>query len=444
VVRARYKDVVDRFAADIRAGKIPPGTRLPTHRELAARDGLALVTATRVYTELAAMGLVSGEAGRGTFVRESSLRRRDDVDLRAFAEDVVDLNFNYPSLPEQADLLRNALRGLASSGDLEALLRYQSHGGRIHERASVALHLEQRGLTALADQVLIVSGAQHGLAVAALAMLQPGDVIAVDALTYPGFKVLGQAQHLELVPIPAGTDGPDLEALAQLCVTRRIRAVYTMPTLHNPLGWVTSEQSRHQLVAIARAHGLLIIEDAAYAYLPEHPPPPLASLAPESTIYVSGLSKNVATGLRFGFVLAPTQFIDTLVRAIRATAWNTPALITAIATRWLNDGTVARLEAEKRADARHRQTVAREVLDGLELIGHPSSYFLWLPLPGEARADLVAVALRRANISVSTAEPFATTKNPPHAIRLALGSVDTDVLAESLDTVKRVIESHTY
>jgi len=356
----------------------------------------------------------------------------------------VDLNFNYPSLPEQADLLRNALRGLASSGDLEALLRYQSHGGRLHERASVALHLERRGLTVPADQVLIVSGAQHGLAVAAMAMLQPGDVIAVDALTYPGFKVLAQVHRLELVPLPAATEGPDLDALAQLCVTRRVRAVYTMPTLHNPLGWVTPEQSRQRLAAIAREHGLLIIEDAAYAFLVEQPPTPLAALAPESTIYVSGLSKNVATGLRFGFVLAPTQFIDTLVRAIRATAWNTPALITAIATRWLNDGTVARLEAEKRADARHRQTVAREVLDGLELIGHPSSYFLWLPLPGEARADLVAVALRRANISVSTAEPFATTKNPPHAIRLALGSVDTDVLAESLDTVKRVIESHTY
>ena len=69
MVRARYKGVVDALAADIRAGRIPPGTRLPTHRELAAREGFALVTATRVYAELAEMGLVSGEAGRGTFVR---------------------------------------------------------------------------------------------------------------------------------------------------------------------------------------------------------------------------------------------------------------------------------------------------------------------------------------------------------------------------------------
>ena len=116
----------------------------------------------------------------------------------------------------------------------------------------------------------------------------------------------------------------------------------------------------------------------------------------------------------------------------------------AIATGWLNDGTVTRLEAQKRADARRRQAVARNVLDGLDLIGHASSYFLWLPLPEEARADQVAAALMRETVSVSTAEPFATTRNTPHAIRLALGSVNLDVLAQSLDKVKRVINAHTY
>lgn len=188
MARARYKQVVDRLADDISSGKIPPGTRLPTHRELSAQEGLALVTATRVYAELAAMGLVSGEAGRGTFVRESSQAPRHALEQRAFADGIVDLNFNYPSLPGQTDLLRTALRALATSGDLEALLRYQLHGGRMHERASVALHLEERGLSVPADRVLIVSGAQHGMAVAALAMLQPGDVVAVDALTYPGSR----------------------------------------------------------------------------------------------------------------------------------------------------------------------------------------------------------------------------------------------------------------
>ncbi|MFM9434367.1 DNA-binding transcriptional MocR family regulator [Janthinobacterium sp. CG_23.3] len=441
---ARYKLLVDAFAADIRSGRLPPGARLPTHRQLSAKEGIALVTATRVYAELGAMGLVSGETGRGTFVRETSLPRGLGIDQQAATAGIVDLNFNYPSLPGQADLLRGALRQLASSGDLDALLRYQPHGGRRHERDSVARHLACRGLVVGGDQVSIVNGAQQGLAVTAMALLQPGDVVATDALTYSGFKVLAEAQRLELAPIPTAGQGPDLDALERLCASRRVRAVYAMPTLHNPLGWVMSERRRRQLVAIARKHGLLIIEDAAYAFLAEDAPPPLAALAPERTVYVSGLSKSVATGLRVGFVAAPAAWVPSIERAIRATTWNTPGVMTAIACGWLDDGTVARLESEKRRDAMLRQSIAGEVLAGLPCVGHPASYFLWLPLPEEVRADQVAMALMRERISVSTAEPYATSVHLPHALRLALGSVELEALRQALETVKRVIGAYAY
>ncbi|MEB0045560.1 MULTISPECIES: PLP-dependent aminotransferase family protein [unclassified Pseudomonas] len=440
--RSRYKSLVDTFAADIRAGRLPPGTRLPTHRQLAATEGLALVTASRVYAELEAMGLVSGETGRGTFVRETSLPPGQGIDQPLVAAGMMDLNFNYPSLPGQADLLRQALRQLALSGDLESLLRYQPHSGRMHERACVARHLRTHGLTVQAEQVLIVSGAQHGLAVTLMALLQPGDVIAADALTYPGFKVLAEALRLEVVPIPATDTGPDLEALQTLCRNRSVRAVYSMPTLHNPLGWVMPCGQREQLVSIARAHDLLIIEDAAYAFLAQAPPAPLAQRAPERTVYVSGLSKSVATGLRVGFVAAPLQKVPALERTIRATTWNTPGVMTALACAWLEDGTVSLLEAQKRVDAQARQALVDEVLAGLHCVRHPNSYFVWLPLPEEARADQIAMALLREQVSVSTAEPFATSVQIPHALRLALGSVDLHALRDALLKVKQVVGAY--
>lgn len=439
----RYKQLVDRLAADIRAGRLRPGTRLPTHRDLAAREGLALVTATRVYAELQVMGLVSGETGRGTFVKEA-LPRGQGIDLQVWSDDTVDLSFNNPSLPGQADLLRAALRQLAAAGDLEALLRYQPHGGREHERATVARHLASRGLAASAETTLLVSGAQQGLTITAMALLEPGDVVAVDALTYPGFKLAAEANRLELAPIPAAENGPDLDALAALCRRRRVRAVYTMPTLHNPLGWVMSARWRRELVAIAREHGLILIEDAAYAFLAKGAPPPVASLAPETTVYVSSLSKSVATGLRVGFVCAPREWIPRLERAIRATTWNTPATMTAIACGWIEDGTVARLEADKRRDATLRQGVAGEVLGQLRRISHPASYFIWLPLAQEVRADAIAMALMRERISVSTAHPFSTSAHVPHAIRLAIGSVSLATLRHSLEAVARVIADQTF
>ena len=440
--RSRYKSLVDTFAADIRSGRLLPGTRLPTHRQLATTEGLALVTASRVYAELEAMGLVSGETGRGTFVRETALAPGSGIDQKAVAVGMIDLNFNYPSLPGQAELLRSALRQLASGGDLEALLRYQPHAGRLHERASVARHLRARGLTVEAGQVLIVNGAQQGLAVTMMALLKPGDVIAADALTYSGFKVLAEALHLEIVPIPVTGQGPDLNALEKLCRNRRVRAVYSMPTLHNPLGWVMSAAQREHLVTIARRHELLIIEDAAYAFLAENPPPPIAELAPECTVYVSGLSKSVATGLRVGFMAAPLDKVPALERTIRATTWNTPGVLTAIASTWLDDGTVMQLEEEKRKDAQARQALAAQVLEGLRYISHPSSYFLWLPLPEDARADQIAMELMREQVAVSIAEPFAISVHVPHAIRLALGSVEMDMLRQALVKVKRVVGAY--
>src|SRR6218665_2460840 len=325
--RARYKQVVDQLAADIRSGQLVPGTRLPTHRQLAQDHGVALATATRIYAELEGMGLVSGETGRGTFVRETALPPGLGIDQPANSPDLLDLNFNYPAVPGQTNLLRKALRELSVAGDMEALLRYQPHAGRQHEQQAVAAHLSERGLTTNADNVLLVSGAQHGLAITALALLHPGDVVAVDALTYSGFKVLAEAYRLELAPIPADGDGPDLQALERLCNSRRVRALYCMPTLHNPLGWVLDLGTREHLVAIARRHDLLVIEDAAYAFLADNPPPPLAALAPERTLYISGFSKSVATGLRVGFVAAPSQWVPALERAIRATTWNTPSVM---------------------------------------------------------------------------------------------------------------------
>ncbi|MFJ5685835.1 PLP-dependent aminotransferase family protein [Streptomyces sp. NPDC093099] len=433
----RYKTLVDAFASDIRTGRLAAGVRLPTHRGLAAREGIAVVTATRVYAELETMGLVSREQGRGTFVCDIAVPAGHGIDQQVVATDAVDLNFNYPSLPGQADLLRQALREVATSGDLDTLLRYQPHRGRPQDRAAIAHHLRRRGITTDGDQILITNGAQHGLAITVMAALNAGDVVAVDALTYPGFKVLAHAFHLDLAPLTATADGPDLDALEKLCATRPVRAIYTMPTLHNPLGWVMPATDRARLIALARQHGLLIIEDASYAYLVEDPPPPLAATAPDITIYVSGLSKSVATGLRVGFVVAPPSAMPSLERAIRATTWNTPALTTAIACRWLADGTVDRLEARKREDAKTRQSLAGRELAGLPLVSHPSSYFAWLPLPDDARADRLTATLARQRILVTTAEPFTTSTHTPQAIRLALGSTDLDSLQSTLRTVRR-------
>jgi DNA-binding transcriptional MocR family regulator len=145
-----------------------------------------------------------------------------------------------------------------------------------------------------------------------------------------------------------------------------------------------------------------------------------------------------------GFVVVPDAWVPKIERAIRVTTWCTPGVTTAIACAWLEDGTVERLEAQKRQDAAARQAIAAEVLAGLRCVRHPASYFVWLPLPEETRADRVAAALVREGVSVSTAEPFAATPHVPHALRLALGSVDLASLRSALQTVRRVVGEQSW
>jgi DNA-binding transcriptional MocR family regulator len=435
----RYRSIVDELSARIRAGELRPGDRLPTVRALMAQHGVALATASRVMSELASAGLAVGEVGRGSFVRDASLPRGSGLEQHGARCGLVDLTFSYPTVPGQDEMLREGLRALAAGGDLDALLHSAPQGGRPHERATMARHLRNRGIRVPANQVLITNGAQHGLAVTLMALLQPGDVIAVDALSYPGLLALARAHRLDIQALPQSEGRTDLDALARLCRRRPVRAVYTMPTLHNPLGSVMSAPDRRRLVEIAERHDLLIIEDAAYAFLAEPAPAPIATHAPLRTVYLSGLSKSVAAGLRVGVLAPPPAMVAPLEQAIRATSWQAASVTTALGCLWIDSGLVDALEDRKRSDARERQALARRVLGRCPFVAHRSSYFLWLPLPAGQRADAVAADLRRDGILVNTAEPFAATR-VPQALRVALGSIAPERLIRALEAIRSALD----
>ena len=433
----KYKTLVDVFAQKIRSGEWAAGSRLPTHRLAARQYGIALATATKAYAELEALGLVSGETGRGTYVRDRNVPPGYGRIPEPLRQGVIDLAFNYPFSPNQPDALRKALKALSATGDLSHLMHAQPTRGREQERHLVAQHLESRGVEAQAPDLLLVNGAQQGLALAVLALLQPGDVVAVDALTYPGFIALAQTHRLDLVPIAMGAHGPDLSDLARVLRERPVKAIYTMPTLHNPMGWVMNRADRDCLVALARQYDVLLIEDGTYAFLMTNAPAPVRSLAPERTVYVGGLSKIVGGGVRFGFVLAPSALVAVLERTLRALTWSNSTIITALCGHWLADGTVARMEREKRDDAAARQRMAEVELAGLNTIANPASYFVWLMLPPEVRADQLAAWLMREGVLVATSEAFATAATFPHAIRLSLGGVDLECLRTALQKVRQ-------
>lgn len=337
----------DMNAAAIREGRLAPGTKLPTHPALAQQFSVAIATATRAYGEMERRGCIVSEAGRGMFVRDLGSPLTLGVQ-QTDADGFVDLVFNMPGAVEDAEMLRAGLRRLAAAGDLEAMLRYQPDGGRTHERRILTESLLPRLGAIDPDRLLVTSGGQHGLASIALGVLQLGEAIAIDTLSYPGFKSVAALQGLNLVPVEGREAVMDPDDLDRQCRTTRQRAVYLMPTVHNPLGAVMDKPTRLRLIEIARKHDLLIIEDAADAFLEPAPPPSLVALAPDRTIHVGSFSKSIGTGLRLGDLIAPPTQTGGLLEAIRATTWNAPALISAMVTGWVADGTLSRAEETRR------------------------------------------------------------------------------------------------
>lgn len=439
--KALYTDLVTEVATSIQNGELSPGARLPTHRAFAEQHGVALATATRAYKELKRRGLVSGESGRGVFVRDQGVPTTLGVEQTP-ADGSINLVFNMPGDAADSELLRAGLKRLAAAGDLEAMLRYQPHSGRPHERKIVSTYLSRTLGDFPIERVLLTSGGQHGLAITALALFQPGDVIGTDHLTYPGFKSVASLHGLTLAPID-GEDGcMNADGLERGCRNQKLRAIYLTPTVHSPLGTVISAADRLRLIEIARRYDLLVIEDnSAYAFLEPNPPHSLLSLAPERTIHIGGFSKSLATGLRFGFLIAPQEHVSQLTHAIRATIWNTPALITALVTGWIEDGALAKSEDTRRSDGAERQSVCRDVFKEMAIMSHRNASYAWLPLRDGQRAEPIITRLAKMGIAVTGAEPFSVKETHPQAIRVAFGGIPHAELRATLEIVRDTINS---
>ncbi len=404
----RYRAIADALAADMRAGTLKVGDRLPTHRDLAWRLGVTVGTITRAYAEAERRGLIAGEVGRGTYIRgPASLP--SPLDLRhPTTFSVINFSQNHLIPGEEAALLADTLRDLSASPELAEFLPYQPHGGLLPDREAGALWLNRYGAVADPAHVLVTAGGQHGVTMMLSAFTNPGDVVATEAMTYVGFKVSAHLHHVRLEGIATDSHGIIPDALAAACRASPIRLLYLTPNLNNPSAGILDADRRRAIVEIARRHDLMILEDDIYGFLVPGQVP-IATLAPERTVLLTSPSKCTAAGFRIGYMLAPPDRLDRLTIALRATMWMAPPLMARIMTRWINEGIAARLAAEKRAEAIERQTLARQYLGDLGP-DCASAYHCWLALPDRWRAEDFTTEAHRRGVAVTPGSVFAVAR----------------------------------
>lgn len=421
-----YVAIADALARDFEGGLIESGEKLPTHRDLARTLGVNVVTVTRAYAEAARRGLVEGEVGRGTFVKTGTAAEEVFLPVRrgGDAGDAIDFHFNMPasnpSILATDELFRELLDDAAR---LPLTTGYYAPGLDDH-RAAGAEWMSRVGLEVDPGQVLVCTGGQHALSVTLTTLMQPGDVLLTEELTYPGMKALAGLLHLRLAPVAVDAEGLCPDAFEEACRKTNAKVVYVTPTIQNPTSTVMPAERRERVAAIARRHGVTVLEDDTTGFLCADAPAPIAAHAPERVWFVSSLSKSLSGGLRMGYLRVPDAgWVDRAATHLAALSWMTPPLMAEIAARWIRNGTADEMVAWKREEALARRALFERALPEAETISDPVSSVVWLELPAPWRSeDFAAQALQRG-LAVTPAENFVAGRAPtPHCVRLSLGS----------------------
>lgn len=440
----RYRALVEALAQDIAEGRLPAGTRLPPQRDLAYRLGVTVGTVSRAYALAAQRGLVSGEVGRGTFVLAAAPVGRANR-VSDGAEDAIKLTINAPPDPYYRTVLAERLAELAArSGTTFDFWGYTPKAGLLEHRAAGASWIGGVGVEAAPERTLLTGGAHQAIVVAFAALARPGDRVLIEALAYSGVCHVAERCGVRLHGLAMDDEGLLPEALAAACRADGARLLFVNPTAHNPTTGTMSVARREAIVALARRHDLIVIEDDVYGRLPEERLPPLAALAPERTVYIGSASKSVAPGLRLGVLLSPPQLVQRLADAQHDLFLTCPPLMAELFTQLIRDGTAEQLAARQRQEAMVRQRLAREVLGARAHAAQPTSYHLWLPLPPPWRTAEFIEHVSERGVLVDPATAFAVDRaRAPHAVRVSLSAAAShdrlrrglQVLAEALGDV---------
>ncbi|MGW9596063.1 aminotransferase-like domain-containing protein [Streptomyces chartreusis] len=434
-----YRRIADTVAADIAAGRLRPGSRLPTQRAFARQRGIANSTAIRVYAELARRGLVVGEVGRGTFIRAAP--PASGPALAEPASQRVDLELNYPIAEGQAELLATGLSPMLRPDVMAAALRPLTAAGTPTARDSVAALLARPAWRPEPGRILFAGNGRQVIGAAIAALVPPGGRLGVEALTYPVVKAVAARLGVSLVPVPCDEDGLRPEALIEVHRAAPLHALYLQPTLQNPLGVTMSEQRRVELAEILCRLGLHAVEDIIWAFLRADAPPPLATFAPRHTVLVDSLSKRLAPGITAGFAVTPEELIGPVSAALRSVGTTATGFALDAVSRWIADGTVAAVVAAKRRDVAARHLIVARRLSGLSIAADPHTYFCWWQLPEPWRAETFVAAAAHHGIAVTPASAFATGRgSSPHAVRIGLASPPPQTLDRALGTLAEIAQ----
>jgi DNA-binding transcriptional MocR family regulator len=435
-----FRRLARAVAAAVDRGALAPGARLPSERALAAATWSSRGTAVAAYDLLVGDGVIERRRGSGTFVAEAD-RGEDHRTLPADREGsalvarlagsgtgpapgttrVIDLSIAVLHDPTGLPLTSVATTDLVDPTDGD------SPWGIPVLREAVARRLTHDGLPTSAAEVVITTGAQQAISIAAACWVRPGDTVVVDDPTYPGALAAFRAAGAEVVGVPVDAHGVELGALAD-ALTSRPALVYVQSAGHNPTGSVLDEHRRQRVAELVTKTRVPLVEDVALAGLAcgpggVRPAPPIAArVGDHPTVVAGSLSKVFWSGLRVGFARAPAPVAARLARVKTTQDLGSSSVSQLLAARLLaHPDTPAFLADRDAALMRRRQVLADQLRTHLPTWDWDvpaGGLSLWVRLPAPCAEHVAHLALRHG-VAVATAEGLSPGGGHPDRLRLS-------------------------
>ncbi|CUH62508.1 putative HTH-type transcriptional regulator YjiR [Thalassovita gelatinovora] len=421
--KSKYKALADNIRNAVAEGLLPSGEKLPPVRELAYQLSVTPGTVARAYSILTEEGVLQAGVGRGTFVAE--IQARTDP---AHAWPQM-LNLRSPQLPDvgQSQLLRDALRETADTVVSEDLLSYPSRAMDLPLRRALRRWMADLPIgTFTAEDMVLTHGAQSAISLVMQTVLRGRDpVVAVENLTYPGFRRAAELCRARVVGIDCDDEGPRVDHLEQMVRDHGVQLFCTSSEVSNPTVRFTTDRRRREIAAMAQRLGLHVLDDDCYA-LGTHRAESYHSLVPEFGWYVSSLSKTLTPALRIGYVVAPRDRVKDLVRTTAFSHFGMSRPLTELALNFMSDPRLLSVAARGRARINELVRMTVNHLGRYDVTWNEDVPFLWLQLPKGWRGPIFVRAAEEQNVILKGAEEFTLRDaRTPHAVRIAVnGLVD--------------------
>jgi len=470
--RTRREPVYRQLEAYLRelveSRRLAPGERLPSSRELAASLGLSRNTVSQAYQALVDDGLLASHVGQGTFVLRPpgpALRPVASPGARGFAwagllsrrsaaapvpealratRRAPSPRFDFrgghvdPSTLPAAELRRAFSRALEHVAELAA---FRDPRGWPPLREQIARALVARGIRCSADEVAIVNGAQQALDLVGRVLVDPGDTVVIEQPGYFGAALAFGAAEAHLVGVGVDDEGLRTDELARLLRTRRAKLVYTTPAVQSPTGVVLSEARRRELLELADAYQVPILEDDYDCELRYGAPPTPALKTQDEAgqvVYTGTFSKALFAGVRIGYVVAARPLLLPLAMARAAVDFHTDVVAQAALAELLEGGGLERHVRRVRRVYATRRAALLDALrahmpEGTRWVEPAGGNTVWVALPPGTDGVALHAASREADIEYARGDLFTLDGSHADHAMLSFAQMDRRKIAEGVE-----------